>query len=849
MLHYHGGTSRRTMITKGEISQRLLDLWALRLIAKARLWEDVSTSDFYDGDPLLRYTAFRNLRKELNFAAALCANAEFLETGRPELGRFSLTSGFVRDVSNENTASPFSPTNSEPEAKIEREERLDHALKKTSQESAEDVPSAMRESSPITAASARNIAQPRFVEPQARLPFLRERVYDSIADYDGLVDLFPSASRGNPGTAGEFWKRVSRGGVMKKWLGRTEPESFVHAIEAIEAELKAGEPELSGPFGENTAEICRAFGFTPLDRDIFCFILGGCAENMLAAALTFFDFSQAGTDLIIDVLSVAFEVPTDRIKAAFGPDSALVRSGLIAFADSNDAGFAGRFRFLDSEKFKSLTSTRIPLDRLIASTVVASPKSELSLADYAHLPSIKRLVIPYLREAIVTKRKGANVLLYGLPGTGKTQLARLSADALGLKLYEVSTETRKNGSPRLQRWKTATAFLASAPATVLAIDEAEDVFNDDFEAVGADDNVVLRTNKGEINRLLETNPVPTFWITNRIETIDPAMIRRFDLVIEVPTPNNEARRRIVEKAFDTKLSESAIGRLIETPKLAPAVLSRAADVASMVGFGEGAISEDDVLGMIGETLRAQRFGDVADRASTLPAYYEPAFVNADLDLTALASGLKQAGSGRLCLYGPPGTGKSAYAAWLAKTLGRPLFRRTYADLSSCYVGETEKLIADVFREAKLSRALLLIDEADSFLRDRTLSRQSWETTQVNEMLAQLEAFDGYFVATTNLMDTLDPASMRRFDLKAKFGFLRAAESARLAAKMLQGLGLELGCEAREALARLENLTPGDFSAVRRQAAFRPLANDMDFVRRLSEEAKLKGHCGGRIGFC
>ncbi|SFV60837.1 ATPase, AAA family [hydrothermal vent metagenome] len=89
-----------------------------------------------------------------------------------------------------------------------------------------------------------------------------------------------------------------------------------------------------------------------------------------------------------------------------------------------------------------------------------------------------------------------------------------------------------------------------------------------------------------------------------------------------------------------------------------------------------------------------------------------------------------------------------------------------------WVGGTEKNIANAFREAKEEKAVLVFDEVDSFLADRTGAKQSWEVTQVNEMLVQMENFDGIFIATTNLMDNLDRASLRRFDLKLEFSYLK-----------------------------------------------------------------------------
>ena len=63
----------------------------------------------------------------------------------------------------------------------------------------------------------------------------------------------------------------------------------------------------------------------------------------------------------------------------------------------------------------------------------------------------------------------------------------------------------------------------------------------------------------------------------------------------------------------------------------------------------------------------------------------------------------------------------------------------------------------MFEEAKEEGAVLLLDEADSFLQDRASLKQSWEVTQVNELLTQMESFDGLFVCSTNLMDKLDLA--------------------------------------------------------------------------------------------
>lgn len=70
----------------------------------------------------------------------------------------------------------------------------------------------------------------------------------------------------------------------------------------------------------------------------------------------------------------------------------------------------------------------------------------------------------------------------------------------------------------------------------------------------------------------------------------------------------------------------------------------------------------------------------------------------------------------------------------------------------------------------------MFDEVDTFLRNRENARASWEVTQVNEFLQQLEAFRGMVVCTTNLLHDLDPAALRRFVFKVEFAYAGPVEA-------------------------------------------------------------------------
>lgn len=165
-----------------------------------------------------------------------------------------------------------------------------------------------------------------------------------------------------------------------------------------------------------------------------------------------------------------------------------------------------------------------------------------------------------------------------------------------------------------------------------------------------------------------------------------------------------------------------------------------------------------------------------------------------------------------------------------------------SDLLDMYVGQTEQRIAAMFDDARQRDAVLVLDEADSFLRDRRGAHRSWEVTQVNELLTQMEAFDGIFVATTNLMDSLDAASLRRFPWKIRFDWLKPGQCWGLFVQEFARLGGDLD-EAtgwKEHVLQLDHLAPGDIAAVVRQyELWDETPSAREFYRRLVAEMAAK----------
>ena len=113
----------------------------------------------------------------------------------------------------------------------------------------------------------------------------------------------------------------------------------------------------------------------------------------------------------------------------------------------------------------------------------------------------------------------------------------------------------------------------------------------------------------------------------------------------------------------------------------------------------------------------------------------------------------------------------------------------------------------------------------------------------------MEAFNGLFIASTNLIDNLDAASLRRFDLKVKFDFLKPDQSCELFSRQSVQLAIEPPSSVQlSKVSRLMNLTPGDFAAVARQSRFRRINSSDELLTALEAECGIKEGAKSAIGF-
>jgi len=189
-------------------------------------------------------------------------------------------------------------------------------------------------------------------------------------------------------------------------------------------------------------------------------------------------------------------------------------------------------------------------------------------------------------------------------------------------------------------------------------------------------------------------------------------------------------------------------------------------VESNLGEGESGAS---ITGVPDSDLAAPRHCDTAWEdlilADNVRWQMEQAMLHAQYRLNTLPKLIGRQTGYRLLLSGLPGTGKSMGAEALATALSRPLVKLDLSTVLSKWLGETEKLLGQVFDIAEAAGAVLVLDEAESILRQRSSGGGGGggQGTGVAYMLTRLDRYSGVLVATTNRIEDLDEAFFRRFD--------------------------------------------------------------------------------------
>lgn len=448
-----------------------------------------------------------------------------------------------------------------------------------------------------------------------------------------------------------------------------------------------------------------------------------------------------------------------------------------------------------------------------------------------------------------------NSLLFcfqGAPGTGKTMLAKAIANELGYKVVRVKVLT---SNPRYFK------FLMQVHAgkdVILLFDECDQFLSR---------NVFTGANDAWAKILFEEYKGIMVFTTNYL--LSQALLRRMTFVYNFENQTVEDKVAIlnleIEKLSKDLPIETVLPRFqyddfgddSEALDLTGGYFKQAIQMSlskSIAENGEARISKEQVITAI-DFLNDQVFFEPEDRKSKAKVTLQDVILNevaqeqvhkflafiqrSDKKLDPLAP------PAAMLLAGPSGTGKTILAEGIAHHLGKEFISTSGASFLGPYVGQTEAQIKKVFKKASEKEQVLFIDEVESLFRSRDKAQASWQISQVNEFLIQIEKFKGVLIVATNLIDELDFAFSRRFLFHVKMELPTEAKRLELWQKYAHGLSI-----SEEELAQLSEqfvLSGGDIRNICYRAKAHGIKDLIGLIKECNIESLNKVSQSKRIG--
>ncbi len=518
-----------------------------------------------------------------------------------------------------------------------------------------------------------------------------------------------------------------------------------------------------------------------------------------------------------------------------------------------------------------------PADKLFSRGLYQSVQKSSTPLDY-HFAAPE--IVNHILNLLNYQAESSNhILLYGVPGSGKSSFARGLAEQLDCPAFEIlrgGDDDEDNKSSSRQTAIRACINMNINNKPLIIVDEADNLLNTQSAWTSRGET----QDKGWLNDLLDEPNLKFIWITNSIDGIETSVMRRFAYSIHFKPFNRKQRIQVWENILQRyEVSNLINHKNIEELARRYDVSAGAVDLAVKKALEGAALKNDDdeisdekrdkFINSIQLTLNAHQtllnHGEPIKDKNNIDADYSLEGLNIEGNFNQVMVTIKKFDeylkSGRkgsvnnlnILFYGQSGTGKSELAKYIADTIDRSIVYKSISDIQSKWVGDTEKNIRSAFEEAEQEEAVLVFDEADSMLFNREKAQRSWEVSFTNEFLNQMERFRGILICTTNLLSEMDSASMRRFSHKIGLKYLTGDGNIVFYNKMIAPLIADkLDSKNENLLRKHTTLAAGDFKVVRNNFAFylpEELTHD-ECIKALIEEAghKKRYADGEKIGF-
>jgi hypothetical protein len=468
-------------------------------------------------------------------------------------------------------------------------------------------------------------------------------------------------------------------------------------------------------------------------------------------------------DLLLRVFS---ESPAEH-RAALSAAGALLKFGIVRASNPDDAPFLAREFSLDDRMTEFLLN-RDSLDARLAAfsgVVRYGPRMSNVL-----LPPVLKTGL--LNTARQLHRNGGVIVLRGAEGSGR----RTVASAL--------SEMRARPLVTIDLSRAAESALPLSEALLLLNREAlllgANVFFDRADLLTPAQFAVLESGIGEQRHLtFVASQAPPAECGLRTT----APLRTFS----IPVPSAADRRKLWESAVENTLLPfyaEGLDELVNKFAITGGQIREAC--ANAAAAARSADSDEALLTV--EALATAVRAQTGHALAKLAPRFESNHRWADLVLPARAveqlraifaayrfrdrvygdwgfGGGSPLGKGlNVLFYGASGTGKTMAAGVLANELSLDLFKIDLSAVMSKFIGETEKQLAEIFRQAQASHAILLFDEADALFGKRSESKDAhdrYANVETAYLLQRIEEYDGIAILTTNFRNNIDEAFARR----------------------------------------------------------------------------------------
>ncbi len=604
-------------------------------------------------------------------------------------------------------------------------------------------------------------------------------------------------------------------------------------------------------------------------RDLFDF--AGRFESSLTPEIAFRFAGVSFTDTI-------------PLRAAFGADSRLVRNDLVT-VDMPRGGLwpddlLGATLRVTSSAFNRIVGDARLDDAFLGFSRVEAPLADLDgvvladddkqriLAVVQHHDRYLRLRHEWGLDEVVTYGRGLILLFHGAPGTGKTLTAHAIAKRMGMRVLNVDIPTFVEARES-DRFLPALFREARLRNAVLFFDECEVLFSD--RRYG---NTLMTLLLTEMERFEGV----AILATNLPGVLDEALDRRILVKIRFPEPDREARAAIWRRHLPSTLPLAAdvdVEALADRFELTGGYIKNA--VLEAVAQAAAEPGDSPCLTMAHLETAARRQSrkvtdeqqDLVDPRTRLSDVVLAPAIRAQVEeLVAAARGRRTVldrwrigerldyGKGLAALFcGEPGTGKTLCAHAVAGDLGRPLLEAAVPALLSKWVGDSERNLAALFKQARSHGAVLFLDECDAILAERGADGARHDDRLVGVFLRLLERHDGLVLMATNREAALDRALSRRIAYRIVFPLPDAAARTEIWRGLIPDTVPTDGSVDLAALGRRYALTGGRIRNAVFKAAFRAASQVGGMITgalletaAAEELAAAGGNGKGRVGF-